>query len=109
MSLVSGEDSESDEEINTEQFGAQQTGHTGSPRVGIIAGEDDEDETDTLGTYIDLLSFQYCMLASLLVLLLIDGSVDDGVYSTMSTEPQTGLNIKTTASAKKWEPPTYVN
>ena len=51
MSLVSGEDSESDEEINTEQFGnTQQSNHTGSPRVGIIQGEDDEDETDGKST-----------------------------------------------------------
>ena len=50
MSLVSGEDSESDEELNTEQLGtgmlSRPGGLGGSPRVGIIAGEDEEEEEE---------------------------------------------------------------
>ena len=48
MSLVSGEDSESDEELNTEQLGAgmlsRPGGLGGSPGVRIISGEDEEEE-----------------------------------------------------------------
>ena len=51
MSLVTGEDSESDEEINTEQISGQSSRASnlgGSSRSGIVAGEDDEegDEED---------------------------------------------------------------
>ena len=62
MSLVTGEDSESDEEINTEQLGAQMLSRGtnlagGSTRggIGIIAGEDDEDGDDDEGTKIDII------------------------------------------------------
>ena len=50
MSLVTGEDSESDEEINTDQLGdhthrigKRTSGHS---KDGIVAGEDDEDEDE---------------------------------------------------------------
>lgn len=50
MSLVAGEDSESDEEINTDQLHEAAAGRSGNtkkgalPRAGIVAGEDSEEE-----------------------------------------------------------------
>ena len=50
MSLVTGEDSESDEEINTDQLGdhTHRIGKkiSGQSKDGIVAGEDDEDEDE---------------------------------------------------------------
>ena len=50
MSLVAGEDSESDEEINTDQLHQAAARHSEKtkkgalPRAGIVAGEDSEEE-----------------------------------------------------------------
>lgn len=46
MSLVTGEDSESDEEINTDQLiqEARNAKKTSLPRAGLVAGEDSEEE-----------------------------------------------------------------
>ena len=50
MSLVAGEDTESDEEINTDQLhetrgsGNKAKKTSPSPRAGLVAGEDSEEE-----------------------------------------------------------------
>ena len=50
MSLVAGEDTESDEEINTDQLhetcgsGNKAKETSPSPRAGLVAGEDSEEE-----------------------------------------------------------------
>ena len=53
MSLVAGEDSESDEEINTDQLMAVSS--VPRERTGIVTGEDDEEDEEGENGYVKTL------------------------------------------------------
>ena len=95
MSLITGEDSESDEEINTDQVHHDSRDPT--YRTGIVAGEDDEEEEE--GRY-------NCLPHPPFSLLIVDTGAQSSKLSDVSGSVDS-LDVPAVVHKPhpQWEPP----